>query len=192
MEAYLGLAISLIIVKSGYDMLSETLSKILGEKTDKDEIAHIIDEISSFPEVISVRDFVVNDYGPDKYYSSCHIEVDSRMTAEEIDVLLRNISQRVYLNTGCIMIAIGIYSINNIDEDVRQIREKIAEEVTAIPHVVEIHGFHADIENRQLRFDVVISFDSQDRSETYAKVCSRVKELYPDYDIHVIMDTEFI
>ena len=51
LEAWLGSAISLLIVKSGLEMLRDTISKILGERVDKDLALGIKSAISAFPEV---------------------------------------------------------------------------------------------------------------------------------------------
>lgn len=191
-EAYLGVIISLYIIKSGYEMLSETISKILGEKVEKEEIRNIIEAVMSFEQVKSVHDFVMNDYGPDTFYGSCHIEVDSRMTANEIDMLLRDITYHVYKTTGCILNAIGIYSVDDTDPESVAVRSKITELAMQDPFVKEIHGYYFNKEEKTIRFDVVISFDSPDRQKAYAEVCRKAREAFPDYEMNIVLDTEFI
>ena len=51
LEAWLGAVISLVIIKSGVEMLKDTISQILGERNDKELARAIRDTVLSFPEV---------------------------------------------------------------------------------------------------------------------------------------------
>ena len=51
LEAWLGAIISVVIIKSGIEMLRETISKILGERNDQELAKAIHDTVLSFPEV---------------------------------------------------------------------------------------------------------------------------------------------
>ena len=191
LEAWLGAIIALVIVKSGIEMIGETLSKILGERADA-QLAHDIKEtICAYPEVIGAYDLVMHDYGPDTHNGSVHIEVPDTMSADELDQLTRKIMLDVYRAHAVILTAIGVYSQNTKDPEAAAAREKVAQIVTAVPHVLQIHGFYLDTVNKTLRFDVVVSFDAQDRSAVYREVCERAQELYPDFALQVVMDTDF-
>jgi hypothetical protein len=63
--------------------------------------------------------------------------------------------------------------------------------VATIPHVLQMHGFYFDEAAKTLRFDVVVSFDAQDRGAVCQEVSERVQELYPDFTLQVAMDTDF-
>ncbi|MBQ7481722.1 MAG: cation transporter, partial [Lachnospiraceae bacterium] len=58
-EAWLGAVISLVIVKSGFDMLKETVSKILGESNDPELSRSIKETVTSFPDVQGAYDLVL-------------------------------------------------------------------------------------------------------------------------------------
>ena len=75
LEAYLGAVIAAIIIKSGVEMLRDTLSKILGERTDATLAREIKKTITSYPEVSGAYDLIMHNYGPDSYNGSVHIEV---------------------------------------------------------------------------------------------------------------------
>jgi len=94
-EAYLGVIISIFIIKAGIDMLRETLSHILGEAPDSKLAQKITETVMEFPEVTGAYDLVLHDYGPDVYQGSLHIEIPDIYTADRIDMLTRKIAVAV-------------------------------------------------------------------------------------------------
>ena len=192
LEAYLGTFISLLIIKSGISMISETVSRILGEPGDPQQALAIKKTVSSFKEVKGVYDLVLQDYGPDFYTASLHIEVEDTMSVDELDKLLRKIMKKVYEETGIALTAIGIYSINTKDERVIKIRKQVSDIVFGHKEVTQLHGFNADPDNKELRFDVVISLDSKNRKQIYADIFNDVQKAYPDYQLNMNMDTDYI
>ncbi len=192
LEAYLGAVISLVIVKSGVDMMKDTISRILGERVDADMAKAIRDTILTFPAVSGVYDLILHDYGPNCYQGSVHVEVPDSCTANELDQLLRSISIKVLEAHHVILTAIGVYSVNTQDEEVIRIRENIAHLVLSTPYITQFHGFYLEKESKNLRFDLVVSFDAKDRQAVYREVLHKVQERYPDYHLTVTMDTDFI
>jgi len=191
LEAYLAAVISLLIVKSGIEMLRETLSKLLGERADVELARSIKETVLSFPQVQGVYDLVLNDYGPDRINGSLHIEVPDTLSADDLDELLREISMKVYSEQKVILTAVGVYAVNTRDAQVVAMREKIHELVFAHENILQMHGFHVNNQRKTIRFDLIISFDAQDRRAVYDHVVNDVQEMYPDYQVQVTMDTDF-
>jgi hypothetical protein len=54
-----------------------------------------------------------------------------------------------------------------------------------------MHGFSLYENEKAMRFDLVISLDTKDRGAVYRSVVERVQKLYPDYQIHAVMDTDY-
>ena len=115
LEAWLGAVIAVVIIKSGIEMLRDTLSKILGERADAELAREIKHTVNSFPEVLGSYDLVLHNYGPDAFHGSVHIEVPDTFTADELDRLTRKLTAAVYEKTGVILTAVGVYSSNTKD-----------------------------------------------------------------------------
>ena len=191
LEAWLGAVISIIIIKSGIEMLRETLSEILGERTDISLAKEIKKTVLSFPEVSGAYDLVLHNYGPDNYNGSIHIEVPDTLSASELDELIRSITMKVYLEQNVILTAIGVYSLNTKDEKAVEMRNAISSLVLSKEHVLQMHGFYVNEEKKTIRFDVIVSFDAKDRRAVYEEICSEVAALYPDYSLEIVLDTDF-
>ena len=191
LEAYLGAAIALVIIKSGVEMLRETLSKILGEHADAALAKEIKQTVASFPGVTGAYDLVLHDYGPDAYNGSVHIEVPDTLSAADLDQLIRKITETVYLKHHVILTAIGVYSYNTKDPEAVKTWETVHALVHSEPKALQMHGFYLDRESKTIRFDVVVSLDAEDRAEVYRRICEKVQAAYPEYLLQIVMDTDF-
>ena len=189
LEAYLGVIISLAIIKSGIETMRETLSKILGERIEAD-IAHAIKRtvVSCDPEIRGVFDLILNNYGPDRHIGSVHIEVPDTWTADKIDTVARKISDVVYEKHNIAMAAIGIYSVNTKQNSASEIRAKVWKIVHEHKDILQMHGFYIDEAAKIMRFDIVVSFDSPNMKVMYNHVVADVREAFPDYDVQVQFD----
>ena len=191
LEAWLGAVISLVIIKSGVEMLKDTISQILGEKNDPELARSIKHTVTGFPGVQGAYDLVLNNYGPDAWNGSIHIEVPDTFSADQLDQLIRNIQIAVYRQHQVILTAIGVYSMNTRDEEIIETRKKVREIVFSHPHVRQMHGFYLAKEQKSMRFDLVISFDAEDRRSAYNQAVADVQKAFPDYTLQTTMDTDF-
>jgi cation diffusion facilitator family transporter len=191
LEAWLGAIISVVIIKSGIEMLRETISKILGERNDQELARAIHDTVLSFPDVQGAYDLVMNNYGPDKWNGSIHIEVPDTYSADQLDQLLREITMKVLGEHHVILTAIGVYSVNTKDEEVIRAKKQVEEIVFSHEHVRQMHGFYLLRDQKTMRFDIVISFDAKNRRDVCNEVIADVQKAFPDYELQVVMDTDF-
>ena len=191
LEAYLGAVISLVIIKSGIEMLKDTISSILGEKNDPELAREIKRTVTGFKDVRGAYDLVLNNYGPDAYNGSIHIEVPDTYSADQLDQLIREIQMEVYAKHNVILTAIGVYSVNTRDKEVIETQKKVRDIVFKNPYVRQMHGFYLLKNEKAMRFDIVVSFDAKDRYAVYEEVISNVQKEFPDYKLVVTMDTDF-
>ena len=191
LEAWLGAVISLLIIKSGIEMLRDTISRILGERNDTELAKGIHETVMSFPDVQGAYDLVLNNYGPDTWNGSIHIEVPDTYSADKLDQLIREITMKVLAEHHVILTAIGVYSVNTKDANVIRAYRKVRDIVLAHEHVKQMHGFYLLEEQKTMRFDVVISFNAKDRKAVYREVMESVQKEFPDYKLQVAMDTDF-
>ena len=191
LEAWLGAIISIVIIKSGFEMLKDTISQILGERSDPDLAKSIKQTVTEFEGVEGAYDLVLNNYGPDAWNGSVHIEVPDTYSADQLDRLIREIQMAVYSKHQVILTAIGVYSINTKDDEAKAIEQKVREIVFSHEHVLQMHGFYLTKETNNIRFDVVVSFDAPNRRDTYKQIIDDVQKAFPDYQLQIALDTDF-
>lgn len=190
-EAWLGALISAYIIKTGFDMLRETLSRILGERVDSSlttSIKSTIKETGS--EIIGVYDLILHNYGPDQLLGSVHVELPDNMTIDRLDDLTRNIAKRVYVKHGVILEAVGVYSYNTSDDEAIQLRTKVTEKVMGHDYVLQMHGFYADTIDHHMSFDIVVDFAAPDRKKIHEDIVKDIMDSFPGFEVNVTLDAD--
>ena len=190
LEAWLGAVISLIIIKSGIEMLSDTLSQILGRRADSELARSVKDSVLSFDEVHGAYDLILHNYGPDYYIGSVHVEVDDTLTAEQLDPLERAIAQKVYQDNGVILTGVGIYAKNTKDDEAARLHDEIRRVVMARDYVLQMHGFYLNEAEKTIQFDVVLDFEAPDEMALYAGIVKDVQAIVPDYKLVITPDKD--
>ena len=189
LEAYVGAVISCFIVKAGLEMMSETVNEILGQRPDKETTAKIKQLLAGEPEVHGAYDLILYNYGPDKNLASVHLELPDTMTVEEVDRLTRKLEKRVYEETGVILVGVGVYSCNTADNEAARIYRDVRDRVLSHEWAVQVHGFHVDVPEKEMRLDVVMNFDIRPK-EGVEILRRELGQAYPDYGVLIIPDVD--
>ncbi|MBQ7516791.1 MAG: cation transporter [Schwartzia sp.] len=189
LEAYVGAVISGFIIKSGIDMMKETLDDILGVRMDRELSRQIKSLLAEEPEVRGAYDLVLHNYGPDTNLGSVHLELPDTMTVKEVDALTRRVERKVMDATGVFLVGVGVYSHNTGDGEAADMQKKVREIVMAHDWALQFHGFYVDTERKTLRCDVVMSFDI-DRGEGVRVLTEKIRVAYPGYAVHVAPDVD--
>ena len=187
--AYVGVAISLFILKAGVEMMIETLNDIIGKREDAETTKELKRIVCQEEGVLGAYDVTLFNYGPDKNYGSVHIELPDTLTMDEVDRMTRRIQADVFQRTGVILTGIGAYSFNSSDDEAARMRNAVQKTVLDHDWALQMHGFYADTEKKALRFDVVMSFDV-DRKEALETLYGEVSALYPDYTALIVPDVD--
>ena len=190
LEAWLGAVISLVIIRSGIEMLSDSVSDILGERVDSKLSKGVKQAICSFDGVYGAYDLVLHSYGPDRMMGSVHIEAPDTMTVDRLDQLQRDIAQKVYSEYGVMLTGISVYSMNTKQDAAARLHQDIRRMVMAHDHVLQMHGFYLDEAEKEIRFDIVIDFAAPDRAEVYRQIVSELEAQYPVYTFAVALDVD--
>lgn len=192
LEAILGAIISVVILKSGISMLKSTISQLLGEQSDIEIAKKIQKTVMQFPNVLGVYDLVLNNYGPNRWNGSLHIEVPDTLAVADLDQLLREIAIKVIRTHQVLLTAIGVYSVNTKDKEVVAAQKKVKEIALAHKYIRQVHGFYLMKEQKRMRFDLVVSFDAENREEAFRAAVEDIKKAFPGHELQVAMDADFM
>lgn len=189
LEPYVAVIISIFIIRAGIEMLKDTFDEILGHRADKELIQKIKKIASSFEGVRGAYDLFIYNFGPNKDYASIHIEVPDTMTMDEYDTLIRKIEREVYQKTGVILTGIGAYSYNTKDDEISAIRSKVQKVIFSHDFALQMHGFYLDKDKKEIRFDVVMTFDIN-HSEGVSILTEELNKVLPEYQIMINPDID--
>ncbi|MDA3055633.1 MULTISPECIES: cation diffusion facilitator family transporter [unclassified Campylobacter] len=191
LEAYLGVIISLLLIKTAAEILKDTINKILGTRPNLETIKAIYKEIRSIDGVLGAYDLMFHDYGPDKMLGSVHIEVVEDMTAGEIDTLIRRIQREIFTKFSVVIDAVGIYALNLKNPQVKEIHRAIKKLVLDNEFVLQMHGFYVNLDEKIISFDMIIDFDAPDRDELYRQIVAKVANEFSDYEVLIALDNDY-
>ena len=190
LEAYLGVVISLFIIKAGFEILRETISQILGERIDSEVSRHIKADLCAYDGVNGAYDLILHSYGPDQLIGSVHIEVDHTITAPELDALERRMTAEIYQKHNVALTGISIYSVDLSDPETDALFHQVHDEVMADENILQIHGFMLDKKTSTAVFDLVVSFDVDDRQALIDQIVRKLSEQHPKYHFIVNPDND--
>ena len=190
LEGYLGIIISIIIIKSSIEILRESLSILIGDRADPELTNKIKEKINSFKEVEGTYDLTLHSYGPSTIIGSVHIQVDDNMTAKEIHKLSRMIQMSINSEFG-IILTIGIYAANTSEGEFSNIKKDLDEIITKYEEIIQLHGFYVDTDTNLISFDLIINFKCDNPKQTRDNVVKEIKEKYPKYNYIAIIDNDY-
>ncbi len=187
-DGWVGLVISLFVVKAGVDIVRDAVASIIGERPPEEKVNKIRSLIAEHEGVLGVYDLMIDSFGPERVLVACRIEVRDDMSASEIHELTRHISSD--LSGSCNADAIlGIYASNSTGA-YADIHRKLNELVAHHPEILQVHGFYVDEETRHIDFDLVIDF-GHDADWLRRHIVSEMEESFPDFTYNVITDLDY-
>lgn len=190
LDGILGVVISIFILKAGYDMLHDTLKKLLGERQDLDLTYKLKNKILENKEVFGVYDLVLHNYGPEYMIGSAHIEVSDTMTAKEINVITRRLRKQVFVEMN-IALTIGIYAVNTKNDKNHDLEISVKKIVMSKKYILRMHAFYIDEINKLIYFDIVIDFAAIKPLLLINNLNQDLQKNFSDYQFELSYDTDY-
>ena len=190
-EAYLATLISVFIIYSGFKMLRESFSVILGERVDSDLSRRIKQAICEIDGVYGAYDLLIHDYGTGRSYASVNIDVLDTLSVVEVDDISREVRRLVGQRFRIYVSSVGIFPINTKDKHTVEVRNNIKAMMLMNDHIRQIHGFRIDEKAKEITFDVVIDFSVKDQNALRRRIIKELKRVYPDYHFVISIDLDF-
>jgi cation diffusion facilitator family transporter len=189
-EGYLGIIIGGFIIKTGIEVLVQSISSVLGKRMDKEKVNAIMADLTSIPGVIGAYDLIIHSYGHDRFIGSVHVGVTDTLTAKEIQQIERQITY-VMLEKYNIIMTVGIYAENNNNEIAKEIKQYLVSLIQSYPSVLQLHGFYYEESQNLINFDLVISFEDKEPQKTVDEIRNLLIKKYPDIKFIVQIDNDY-
>ena len=187
-EGYVGVIISVFILKSALSILRETINTMIGERPDSNLSKELKQMINSYEGVFGTYDLMLHSYGPDNLVGSAHITVKDSMTARDIHGLTRMISEDIYDKYG-IVLTLGVYALND-SEEVATLKEGVESIIKEYKEIIGIHGFYINEQIKRMSFDIIFDFKCKNPEAIKKEIKDKIRLKYPEYRTHVLIDTD--
>ena len=187
LDGWIGVIISLFIIKAGIEMLLESIGDVIGNRPDSAITTSIKEDVKSIDGVLGAYDLILHNYGPNRAIGSIHVEINSNMSAEEIHVLTMKI-QNMIIEKYAVFLTVGIYAVDSKEiENYEFVRDLIKNE----EHALGCHGFFINHEEKYISFDVLVDFGVADKEAFINGIKNKVEERFNGYTISIKLDLSY-
>ena len=189
-DAYMGIAVSVLIFVAGIKILNDTKNSILGSAPEPEVIDGICEIVGRYPDILGIHDMTVHNYGPGNTIASFHAEVDGSKDVFYTHDVIDTAENTIYAELG-VRTTIHLDPIVTDDEQVNELRRRVTELVKEIDERLSIHDFRfvPGHTHSNLLFDVCAPFEVKmsDR-ELKDKVSEAVSRIDANYFAVITVD----
>lgn len=183
-ENVLCLVISVLILKTGFEMVKECMTKMLGTRIEPEYRKKISNMIAMEDKVLNVSNLVMHNYGEGVYVGSLDIEVDEDLTAGEISKLSRKLIRKAK-EYGLTLTSVGISGTNLKDPRAVEIWDTIIDRTRHNKSIIRAQSFIVDFDEKIISFYVVEDYADKNREEGRQKFYDEICETFPDMKIEM-------
>lgn len=190
-DGIMGIVVSVLIIKTGIEIIQETVDELLGKPADKELVDALVEIVDNCEIAIGMHDLVVHNYGPGNMLGSLHVEVDSKGDIMMIHDAIDCLEREIYVKLKIIMtIHMDPVETDNelLNED-KQLIQRIIESINEehedeLGGKLTMHDFRMvpGQTHTNLIFDVVLPADNKmsekDVQELINEKLSKEREYY--------------
>lgn len=193
-DGWVGLAVAVFILRSGWGAAKDTINPLLGESPDPELVKQLRDLVLSHPQVVGMHDLIIHDYGPGRRLCSFHAEVpqdaDILDAHDAIDHIEREIKEKFGIET-----TVHMDPIATADEKVNQLRRQVADLARVVEPEMTIHDFRVvrGPTHTNVIFDAVVPHKCRLTDEEVLQRLRRaVSALDPAYQAVIQIDRAYV
>ncbi len=192
LDGYFGLVVALFVIWSGFSVIRETISPLLGQAPDEALVQDIKDTVLSYDGVVGIHDMMVHDYGPGRVIASLHAEVpcdqDILHSHDIIDRIERDLMQKFNIIT-----CIHMDPIETDNPETLRLKELAITTLHALDERLTLHDFRVvkGTSHTNLIFDAVVPFDYKDKASLPAAIEARIKAIDEHLCTVVRVETQY-
>lgn len=195
-DGYIGVIVAMLILYSGFSLVKETISPLIGEAPDEDIISDIIDGVLSYDYILGVHDLIVHNYGPGRIMATIDAEIPADIDVVTIHNIIdqaeREISEKYNLH-----LVIHMDPVGKETKELTEIRNTIKHVIRPNEMIKSIHDLNI-VEcdgSSTLIFHLVIDGNKMDKDFAEGKIekelIENIKGINKDLICNIIFDIEY-
>lgn len=192
-DGYVGVLLSLLIIRAGVLAVMETASPLLGGAPDGEFVKRVEEIVRENPVTVGIHDLVVHDYGPSKVFVSLHMEVDGRGEMFSLHDAVDLTERRITEELGCEAV-IHMDPIDLENPLVRELHELLTAECMKVSEKCNVHDLRIvpGPTHTNIIFDLILPpelFPKND--EVCERLCAVIKEMDENYFAVIKPETSY-
>ncbi len=184
-DGYVGLLISLFMIYNGYELISESLSEIIG-KVPQEFVKNLAKKIKSYPHILGVHDIIVTNYGTNKIFVKADVEMDYKHSLLDAHKIIDDIERDINKEYDCDL-SLHIDPIGSYSKEEELIASRLKKYIEDDQRIKSFHDLY--YENNQLKVDIVVDGNLVSSKEADTIKATLARELLKivdcDYQIHI-------
>jgi cation diffusion facilitator family transporter len=194
LDGYMGAAVAILIMITGYQLIRKTSDPLLGAAPSHVLVDDIYRTIKQKDGILGVHDLTVHDYGPGGCFASVHCEVPAERDILESHDLIDNI-EKEFLSQKGIHLVIHMDPIITDDARTNELRKKVEALLNTISPEITMHDFRVvwGPTHSNLVFDICVPFGfTMKDDELIAAIADRIQEISPNYYTAITVDHDYV
>ncbi len=173
-----GLFVVIFILWEGIGIVKKASSRLLGQAPDPATVARVRALLLEGEGVLGIHDLKLFRFGPNKFFATAHVEMDSRVPPIQSHVQIDALERKVKEETGVELTA-HYDPVDPMDTEAKELEARIRAAVEGMYDGMDLHDFRLiRAQTRKIVFEVGIPFDLKATdSEVEKSVVSAVKLL---------------
>lgn len=193
LDSFLGIAVGIFVLISGFKLIIETANPLLGEKPEKELVKALTDKILSYDEILGIHDLQIHTYGPSYTFATLHVEVDSEKDILTTHDTIDNIEKACYE-------ALHVHTVIHMDPVVvndpytEEVKKDFDGIIKSIDLPLSIHDFRVvkGPTHTNVVFDVVVPHKKKISDEKLIELIKeKAKEKSPIYQCVIEIDQDY-
>lgn len=196
LDGIIGVVVSLLIIYSGYSLVKETVSPLIGEAPSKELIDAINQEVMSYDYITGVHDLSIHSYGEGKTMAVIDAEFPANVNILKIHDVITQAEREIGAKYNLTLV-IHMDPLAEESKERYELRNEIKHIIKENPIYVSMHDFDILEEDGEeiAEFHIVVDGNEMKKDETMESIKEDVenvlKEKCAKIMCNVIVDIEY-
>ena len=194
-DGFIGIGVSLVVMKAGIGIAKDTIEPLLGEAVPNDVYKKITTFVESFDGVVGTHDLIVHNYGPGRSMASLHAEVPNDVDIEVSHEIIDRIEREAIHEIG-IYLVIHMDPIEMKDEKSIAAKKILEDTLRELDSQCSIHDFRMVDGEKQVNliFDMVvpIHYDKEQRKQLCKQIRKTMQGVDDRYQCVIVVESSYV
>ena len=170
-DGYVGMAVALFVIWSGFTVIRDTVSPLLGQAPDPELVQNIQRTVLAHEGVVGIHDLIVHDYGPGRVMVSLHAEVPVDQSISKSHDIIDNIEMELQEKFN-ILSCIHMDPIDADNPETQRLKALAIRLMNEVDENLTLHDFRVVTgdSHTNLLFDLVVPHGYADRQAAASRL----------------------
>ncbi len=196
-DGFIGLIVAIIIIYSGYSLVKDTISSLIGEAPSPELIESIYKDIVKYDHITGAHDLVIHSYGVGRTMATIDVEFPSTIDVITIHDVIDDAERELGEKYNMILV-IHMDPLDMESKERYNLRKKIKSILSENPKVKSMHDFMVlDSQEKEevIEFHLVIDGNKLEKNDTEDLIKASMEDIIEEnckgFTCNIIVDIEY-